>query len=163
MAEFEIFAAAIVVLNFVTYVLWWNKPLDVQSPIPFDGDAKDLPAKEKPVSINDKDRLGPLYARLMAAFIGYCHEILRLLRAPALTRIPSFSAATAVNVHQWRLLFIQCAFMASPAIIFGAIHCIMWSFLFPSVGDQIAWRVCAAIIMSLPVVLGLTWIAEYVL
>jgi len=39
----------------------------------------------------------------------------------------------------------------STAIAFGAIHCIPWSFEFPTHQEQIVWRVCALLVTTLPI------------
>ena len=41
------------------------------------------------------------------------------------------------------------------AVIFGAIHCIAWSFQFPSHMEQMLWRISATVIICVPVLLPL--------
>jgi DNA helicase HerA-like ATPase len=36
------------------------------------------------------------------------------------------------------------------AVLFGGIHCIAWSFYFPSLREQLAWRISAASMAGLP-------------
>ncbi|KAF8154285.1 hypothetical protein B0H34DRAFT_721266 [Crassisporium funariophilum] len=37
------------------------------------------------------------------------------------------------------------------ASVFGAIHCIAWSFAFPSTAERLTWRICSAFIAAFPV------------
>ena len=43
------------------------------------------------------------------------------------------------------------------AITFGGIHCIAWSFAFPSHAERILWRVCCIVIMGVPVFLAVVF------
>lgn len=49
------------------------------------------------------------------------------------------------------------AVAACLAAVFGAIHCVAWSFSFPSPQEQLVWRVASAIVTGAPVVLVLCY------
>jgi hypothetical protein len=41
----------------------------------------------------------------------------------------------------------------SVAVIFGGIHCVAWSFHFPTLQEQLAWRISAASVAGLPILI----------
>lgn len=41
------------------------------------------------------------------------------------------------------------------ASVFGAIHCIAWSYHFPSLQERLAWRISAAVVSGLPIFISL--------
>ena len=48
------------------------------------------------------------------------------------------------------------------AVIFGAIHCIAWSFQFPSHMEQILWRVSAIAIICVPILFPLVGLFAFI-
>jgi hypothetical protein len=47
-------------------------------------------------------------------------------------------------------------FAAGVSIIFGAIHCIAWSFYFPTLRERLVWRISAILVSGLPVSLTIS-------
>jgi len=41
------------------------------------------------------------------------------------------------------------------AMVFGAIHCVAWSFAFPSRAEQVLWRVSSVAVTCIPAVLAI--------
>jgi len=44
------------------------------------------------------------------------------------------------------------------AVVFGAIHCIAWMFYFPSLQEQLAWRISAAVVSGAPILFFLVFL-----
>ena len=56
--------------------------------------------------------------------------------------------------------FFLISFPICIAIVFGGIHCIAWSFPFPSLGERLAWRISAVYISVDPILFGLLIIMD---
>jgi hypothetical protein len=67
-------------------------------------------------------------------------------------KIPTFYAFPTTPQHISRQSAENCSVVILVSAIFGLIHCIGWSFKFPSTPEKILWRVCAIIITIVPVV-----------
>ncbi|KAH9961084.1 hypothetical protein BC827DRAFT_1376455 [Russula dissimulans] len=173
--ELELVTIAFAGLNFVIYLLWWDKPLNVQCGVrvyqkritdkPVDdghilatagfwvalGDAfSNLPAAIVNGPSQDSDKL-PWLARVLAWPIVKPFEIIfgefdeRVGR-----RISTFYP------HEWDedrthiLLFMMV--ISGVASGFGGIHCIGWSFTFPSTTERTLWRITSISITGIPAV-----------
>jgi hypothetical protein len=64
-------------------------------------------------------------------------------------RVPTFYAPDSVTIDD---AHIGVAYFV--AIVFGGIHCIAWSFQFPSVLEWLAWRISAASMCGVPIFLA---------
>ncbi|KAF4609596.1 hypothetical protein D9613_012277 [Agrocybe pediades] len=69
------------------------------------------------------------------------------------THLPAFYAIPDISEAQsgWPEANMVAA-AAAFGVLFGGIHCIGWSFIFPSLSEQKLWRVCSALITAIPVV-----------
>ncbi|PPQ84887.1 hypothetical protein CVT25_004617 [Psilocybe cyanescens] len=61
-------------------------------------------------------------------------------------RVPTFYAPAVEEKDDW-MIFILAMLVA---IVFGGIHCIAWSFEFPTVVEKWAWKVSAVLVSGLP-------------
>jgi hypothetical protein len=206
--ELELVTLAFAALNFVTYALWWNKPLDVECPMRVyieqrQGDGEDAGRKKgeprgRPegkkgiwdMIVEDtratvakvprriSDGLGSigvafqqywsdsdwykiaLYT-LAALLFPICSPFLALgyvlyiasrmvdgwrddnIRYEAKS-VPTFYFGPDLDDDEYAVfaLFIVIGTM------FGAIHCVAWSFVFPSHVEQLLWRIASAIITA---------------
>ena len=59
-----------------------------------------------------------------------------------------------------RFFVIRVSFPICIAAVFGGIHCIAWSFQFPSPQEQLAWRISAAFTSVEPILFGLLIIMD---
>ncbi|TDL14490.1 hypothetical protein BD410DRAFT_845987 [Rickenella mellea] len=152
--ELELVTLAFAVLNFTTYALWWNKPLNVDCPFSV------YLVCENSDQPNDKDRIPGMFKRATQSMIETWHKkCLFLPIMPFLNmglghgkdgmvtgakKVPSFYSGDG-NGN-----IIGSILLPSAAVI-GAIHGIAWSFQFPSQSKEILWRTCYLIITFLPV------------
>ena len=64
------------------------------------------------------------------------------------------------DTNRRQFFVIRVSFPICIALIFGGIHCIAWSFQFPSPQEQLAWRISAAFISAEPILFGLLIILD---
>ncbi|TDL14704.1 hypothetical protein BD410DRAFT_858077 [Rickenella mellea] len=158
--ELELVTLAFAVLNFTTYALWWNKPLGVQcahrvqiiGEVVKDGTAGD---EERPTDIFIRfrmrfDQLSPVWKKIILPFMPFVELGLSITGAgiePGAKKVPSFYAGELTDREGWKGGLTS----AAVAIVFGAVHCIAWSFEFPSEEKEILWRACSLAITCFPV------------
>jgi len=175
--ELELATIAFAALNFVIYLLWWDKPLNVQRGVRVykkrrieelidDGDVEatvgcwvalsdalsDIPNAiiRGPVLVDSPVKASPWIVRVLWW----------TLFKPAEVLLPddeedSFDSETRVNTFYPVKLDTSKGFalflMATVTLAFGAIHCIGWSFEFPSSIERTLWRVASLSITGIPI------------
>ncbi|KAI9439388.1 hypothetical protein F5148DRAFT_862447 [Russula earlei] len=173
--ELELVTVALAALNFVMYLLWWDKPLNVQRGV------RAYKRRSAGESVDD----GRVEATSSDGFWGVIREALSELSA-AIVRGPStgvegggvpwllrvlvwpIQAPTSIFVgdsvryekrvgtfypNEWlagRMPFAVSIFTAV-SLAFGGIHCIGWSFTFPTSAEQILWRVASVSMTVAPI------------
>jgi hypothetical protein len=102
--------------------------------------------------------LGLIYVFLIYPFYRFFQPLLDMLTSSTLRnssrlRVPTFHAFQDAR---------YAIIIAPPlAVIFGAIHCIAWSFHFPTAQEQLVWRLSAASVSAGPVLIFLlVWIFD---
>jgi len=171
--ELELVTVAFAALNFLIYVLWWNKPQNVQRAARVykkrrteeavdDGDVEttvgpwvalgdalsDLPAVVvRGPSINEGDFDSWLARILTWPFMKPLGVIFSdrdsVYEKRVDTFYPNVWVAGSENFSIFLVLTITMAF--------GGIHCIGWSFNFPSSIERTLWRVASLSITSVPI------------
>jgi hypothetical protein len=152
--EFEIMTLAFAVLNFATYALWWHKPLNVGCPVRIlpKENSGDEGEGEREGGKQDNGQHGPTqrpWCRDMLA------EVFEFVGGgdiePRSKRVPTFYSGESSGDDDMQTHVVSMLV----AVIFGAIHCIAWSFQFPSHMEQMLWRMSAIAIICVPVLLPL--------
>jgi hypothetical protein len=163
--QLEAGTLAFAVLNFITYAVWWNKPLDVQCPYPvywtlsgskpedsyFDEHVCVLPSCTAEVhcacfSVYPKSAFQlPLLDTIMIPF----HQLLGSMVnfTSGKYRVVTFDGSNELDDLS-RIIILFAGY--GMATVFGGIHCIAWSFAFPTYQEQILWRMCAIGIILVP-------------
>ena len=172
----EVLTLAFAVLNFATYWLWWNKPLNVRCPVR-------VPTKRSTVSqVNDdwegdmedchdvwwgiKNSVLALPGRTWTGVVSnvmhgarnmyplfFFEDFWMMATAngdtvdPGAQRVPEFYAGDQTQEEQ--NLTVLAGILVG--MTFGAVHCIAWSYQFPSHPEQIIWRSSTVAIISAPV------------
>jgi hypothetical protein len=143
--ELEIMTVAFAFLNFVTYIFWWNKPLNVTCPIRIvlkEGHNAPEPRSPKRILLEDR------FDRMLSLIEPGRDDEVDLLQEK---RVPTFYAGKIDVASKSYLTLILAEILI--AMVFGGIHCIAWSFSFPTHVEQILWRASSIAIISIPFLL----------
>ena len=149
----EIVTLAYAAMNFVIYVFWWNKPLNVNRPVRvFRKSGESEPSETQPQSISEARKLTwksvfDGLRRILGFIIGNQDEDVNLSRED---RVPRFWAdSTGDNAA------IADIIVLGVGICFGAIHCIAWGFPFPTDTELLIWQVSSVAITVVPIYMSL--------
>ncbi|KAF7295726.1 hypothetical protein MIND_01113200 [Mycena indigotica] len=148
LTQLEVATLAFTAVNFFTWVVWWDKPLDVAEPFVVVGNTVRVqqPVMRKRVS-------GP-------ALMPFRRRFLRLLGfrqwwdgfdPQRMRAVPTFwfgwgydTPPGLEHICLVRELLVAC--------LFGAIHCAAWRAAFPSTAEMQIWRVTAKMLAVVPLV-----------
>ncbi|KAI9449653.1 hypothetical protein F5148DRAFT_1370990 [Russula earlei] len=178
--ELELVTVAFAALNFVMYLLWLDKPLNVQRGV------RVYKKRNTEQAIDD----GDVECTCSVGFWGALRESLSklpaaIVRGPLTTEAISAHSPWALRILLWPILkpftillgsderyqdlkrvntfypndwyaggeFFAVLIVIVVASIFGGIHCIGWSFTFPSITERTLWRVASVSITVIPILL----------
>ncbi|CAG8679384.1 7869_t:CDS:2 [Acaulospora colombiana] len=156
LTELEIVTLAYTIVNFGTSLAWWSKPRNVSWPIPI------LMPGATPLQQGDKKNdVEGMYnkdwekaARWLLP--GFDADI----DVESRKAVPTFySGKTSKTTGNWALSNLA---ILIAGIAFGGIHCLAWSYPFPSRTEQILWRYSAIVMIIVPIVLCLSTVAVLV-
>ena len=154
----EIVTLAYAAMNFVIYVFWWNKPLNVNRPVRVfrkSEPGETQPQVPEPISEARELTWEVIRNGLEATFffiIGSQDEDFDLSRED---RVPRFWANTSATGDE---AAIADAIMLGVGVCFGAIHCIAWDFSFPTHAELVMWRISSVAITAVPIYIFLGFI-----
>jgi hypothetical protein len=223
LTELELVTLAFAALNFVTYGLWWNKPLNVQCPIRIamkrrNGESEGGKGASKSSQSTDDETSGPredkergtdavaaigdaMWGTINIAIVRKTPEAMGKATGAIVHAIRDAIKRSVeyVREHRWwtfwngvgavlkygilvpLISFGEMGFWGDEdvkvgtmfyagddsgitwpcaiaggviATIFGAIHCVAWSFQFPSHTEQTLWRIASLSITCSPMVVG---------
>jgi hypothetical protein len=177
--ELELATIAFASLNLVICVLWWDKPLNVQCGVRvYRKRITDSPVDDGHViaTAGFWVALGSALSKLPAAIVdGPSRDenddspwLLRVLLWPVVKPIEIIADRDQYRVgrridtfypYKWNQyqvnLLTFTIVITGLASAFGGIHCIGWSFTFPSSTEGTLWRVTSISITSIPIVVSL--------
>ena len=150
----EIVTLAYAAMNFIIYIFWWNKPLNVSRPIRVfrkskPGDTQ--PQVTEPISEARKLTWDTFFEGLITilAFIaGGQDGDVNLTREH---RVPRFWANNTDDEN----VTIADTIVLVVGVCFGAIHCIAWVFSFPTHMELLMWRISSVAITAVPIYIPL--------
>jgi hypothetical protein len=136
----EIMTIAFTFLNLVTYIFWWNKPRNVTCPVRVVlKDGHYVPEPKKPEKFSLWDR----FVQLFTLFDPDQDLDVNLLQKK---RVPTFYAGRIEGKSYFALWTVEMVV----AMVSGGIHCLAWSFSFPTHVEQTIWRASSIAIISIP-------------
>ena len=184
--ELEFVTLAFVTLNLTTYVLWWQKPFNVQSAVPVvlkrtinDRDWRTIQLSgniwnQRPPAVNGEPaqvggtvevKADEKQAAGQHDGQGVIGKVLRVIQG-WIQLIGEFATGTQDDVDlslAKRVPILYAGILnsskaernsnllfAAVGIVFGAIHCLAWSYSFQSHVEQVLWRVSSIVIMVVP-------------
>ena len=149
----EIVTLAYAAMNFVIYIFWWNKPLNVNRPVRVfrkSGESEQGETQsqiKQPISEARKLTWGAIISWLgtiLKFVVGGQDEDVELSRED---RVPGFWADSTSDGEQAIADFM----VLGVGVCFGAIHCIAWSFSFPTHPELLIWRISSVAITAVPI------------
>lgn len=150
MAELELVTLAYAIVNMGIYAAWWYKPCKVDRPvrvfaeIPENEDERRKYEQELKFLGNTKrERL------IVTAWCYILGDTDKSAYLHDLRRTPTFYSGNPGDTR----ITIANGVTLTVGLIFGGIHCIAWSFHFPSQVERILWRSASAIIVGIPLLL----------
>ena len=147
LTHLEIVTLAYAAMNFVIYMFWWNKPLNVNRPVRvFRREPIERPPPvEEPISEPRRWTWKSIDKGLGTIFdfiAGLQDDDVILSRKD---RVPMFWG-NSDHEH-----IIADFIVLGVGICFGAIHCIAWHFSFPTDAELLMWRISCVAITAVPV------------
>ena len=150
----EIITLAYAAMNFMIYIFWWNKPLNVNRPVR-------VFRKLDPNAASDGDqarRSGPMEWKLTLEAIGEGLDTLFELIVTGegdgdlsrKDRVPRFWSD-----EQGEDFLTADGIVLLVGVCFGAIHCIAWHFSFPTNRELLMWRISSVAITAVPIYIPL--------
>ena len=134
----EIVTLAYAAMNFVIYVFWWNKPLNVNRPVRVfrkSGVGESISEAPSEASRNGFQMIINFIIGIQDNYANLSHK----------RRVPRFWANSTEKDHITADLIVL-----GVGICFGAIHCIAWGFSFPTQPELLIWRVSSVAITAVP-------------
>ncbi|KAG2118295.1 hypothetical protein DEU56DRAFT_918909 [Suillus clintonianus] len=143
--QLETVTLAFAVLNFLTYAVWWNKPLDVQCPHPvYWKSTESKPWGRVAVLISGGDEHNVLTA-IWFAVMDSISELMTGDEIPThKLRVSTFDGS--IKSDNWIHRFAGIPLVTT----FGGIHCMAWFSAFPTYQEQVLWRTSAVAITCIP-------------
>ena len=148
----EIVTLAYAAMNFVIYIFWWNKPLNVNQPIRVFRKSEQSATQHQVISGERRrsrvweltwEEIGEGLLAMLVFITGAQDEDVNL---SCKDRVPRFWANSATGNF-----FVADLIMLGIGICFGAIHCIAWHFSFPTHIELLMWRISSVAITAVPV------------
>ncbi|KZP11765.1 hypothetical protein FIBSPDRAFT_937359 [Athelia psychrophila] len=132
----EIMTLAYTVITVAMYAAWWHKPLNVRCPIRVKGN-ENIVKNVQPFKWTSRNIIYYVIGEQDYIFRLSCEE-----------RVPTFWSSC--NSFHGNLPLYADIIALTVAMVFGAVHCAAWSYVFPSLAEQCMWRVCAIAITAIP-------------
>ncbi|KAG2062826.1 hypothetical protein BDR04DRAFT_1111983 [Suillus decipiens] len=148
--QLELGTLAFAVLNFLTYAVWWNKPLNVQCPHPVHWKSTES-RPESHIKIREDDQTTG-WNILIMEFLGSILELIGGSQddfpGSRKLRVPTFDGSIKLKKLKLNIALVLAGFLV--ATIFGGIHCMAWFFAFNTHREQVLWRISAVAITCTP-------------
>ena len=152
----EIVTLAYVIVNFIIYIFWWNKPLNVNRPIRVFRRSEPRETQPQANELNSEARKptwkaidNGLKTILRLIVIGE-EEHVDLSREDRVPRFWANSSDDDAGIADLVVLGV--------GVCFGAIHCTAWAFSFPTDTELLMWQISSVAITALPIYIALMFL-----
>jgi len=143
LTELEIVTLAYAMMNVFVYIFWWDKPRDVGCPIRVHEDLTTSHRAEE----WETGVLG-VFMKVIVYVLGMQDEYITLSQEG---KVPMFWSGGVGADGSGTMLSMRAALGPSIlGIAFGAMHCIAWSYTFPSRAEFVLWRTSCIAMMAVP-------------
>jgi hypothetical protein len=132
--ELEIVTLAYGAISFGMFIAWWDKPVNVECPIRV--------SQESPKGYDKQP--DDWWGGLLDVIIGEQDKNINLHYKQ---KVPMFYSGEPEHM----VVAGADAVTLAASAVFGAIHCVAWSFYFPSHTESLLWRISSAAITTVPV------------
>jgi hypothetical protein len=179
--ELELATVAFSLLNAITYALWWDKPMDAQCPIRVRkqcahrqeqgrnmANGEEAAGQTRSREVNEQIEAHPGDNEQLRHSPGMRHHhswsnvwkaavtTPGLILAPFNSMMGRGAGDTTFFTLGWKTNdpheIVRYSGSVLIATIFGSIHCIGWSFHFPSHTEQLLWRISSIATTSIPAI-----------
>ena len=154
LTHLEIVTLAYVAMNFVIYIFWRNKPVNVNRPVRVFRKSEPRETQRlvtEPISEGRElgwEAIGKGLLTIFKFIIGIRDRDVNLSREDS---VPMFWA----NSTDGNELVFADFIVLVVCVCFGAIHCIAWFFSFPTHTELLMWRISSITITAAPVYIPL--------
>ena len=158
LTHLEIVTLAYVAMDFVIYIFWWNKPVNVDRPVRV---FRKSEPRETQLLVSEEvsegtpeawgwtwKAIGEGLQTILHFMVGFQDNGVTLSRED---RVPRFWADSTSGKD----LIIADTIVVGAGVCFGAIHCIAWFFSFPTHTELLMWRISSITITAAPVYIPL--------
>ena len=149
----EIVTLAYAATNFVIYIFWWNKPLNVNRPVRVFRKSEPSATQDQVISRATRhsrawwEEVRNVLKRIVIFITGLQDADVDLRRED---RVPRFWANSDENNA-----IIANMIVLVVGVCFGAIHCVSWGFPFPTHTELLMWRLSSVAITAVPTYISL--------
>jgi hypothetical protein len=145
LTELEVVTLAYAMLNFFVYIFWWDKPREVGCPIRvYENLTTNYTAEEWGTGAMR------VFVKVLTYILGAQDQFGGLSQE---RRVPMFWSGGPEDTNSEGTISLRAALGPSIlGIAFGAIHCIPWSYVFPSRSELVLWRTSCITMMAVPLV-----------
>lgn len=143
----EIMTLAYIMIAMAMNIAWWRAPLNVRCAIRVQG--KDTQPSEEFVKNTRRSE----WSNIILYVTGNQD---RLTTLSGEERVPTFWSGCGASSdgklpHTAKFALYANLFGLMATMVFGALHCTAWSYVFPSLEEKLMWRACALAITVIPV------------
>ena len=155
----EIVTLAYAAMNFVIYIFWWNKPLNVNRPVRVFRKSERSATQHQVISRETRrsrawefawEAIGKDLETIVIFIAGVQDRNVDLSRKD---RVPRFWADSSTSDAERADVI-----MLGVGVCFGAIHSISWGFSFPTHTELLMWRILCVAITAVPIYITLGYL-----
>ena len=147
----EIVTLAYAAVNFVIYIFWWNKPLNVNRPIRVFRKSEPQRSVNEPI-LEAREltwkAIGKGLEMIFQYITGAQDDFVDLSREDRVPRFWADNNSEDVVIADFIVLGV--------GICFGVIHCIAWDFSFPTHTGLLMWQISSVAITAVPFYIPMT-------